>query len=139
MKTNLVSALLLIVASPAFSHDLSYPCITMTNNTQARLTIENDPNWDDQQLLVNGKILHDLDYDLATAETLSVCGLWSEFGLNLYPNGNFVAITVLNDDGSNLTKLTNIYDTNNSFNYSILKQTPNQLSITINNPSVNSH
>ena len=109
---------------------LPYPCLTMRNETATPLLVQNDPNWDDQQLLVNGKVSGALNYQLPKHKSIRICGLWSQFGLNIYPNNNFVAFTVLNDDGSNLTKISAIYP-QSAFNYQIEAQTATQISIKV--------
>jgi hypothetical protein len=131
MKNTLLT-ILCCSSGLVFAHGVNVPCASITNAGGSVLTVENDPNWDDQQVIVNGKKRHSFKILLNNNQSVDICGTWSQFGLNFYDaKGKFAAATVSNLD-SNVTSLIEIYP-DNGINYTTNKQTADYLAVSIIN------
>ncbi len=58
---------------------MSKPIVTAANHSTHEVFIAGDPNWDDQQLLINGQVATDV-YTLATGQTATVSVAWDGAG-----------------------------------------------------------
>ena len=108
----------------------TYPCLTVINNTPSNLYLKNQ-QWSQQQVVVHGEVTDYLDSSVEPAKSLTVCGLWNEFGLNLDSNGSTAAVTIANDGGTKLTQLLDVSSLS-SIHYQVITQTANQLTLKIN-------
>lgn len=127
MKNTLL-AILCCSSGLVFASGL--PCAKITNAGGNLLTITNDPNWDDQIVIVNGRKQHSFKILLNNNQSVDLCGTWSQFGLNFYDvQGKFAAATISNLDSS-VTSLVDIYP-DDALNYNIYQQSANYVAIAI--------
>ena len=54
---------------------MSKPVVTVRNNTSRDIFVDRDPNWDDQELMVNDKVLRKI-YTLTKGTTITVSVDW---------------------------------------------------------------
>lgn len=106
-----------------------YPCAMFVNKGSSELTIENDPNWDDQIVIVDGKKKHNFKIILKTNEQTVICGKYSEFGIEFYQDGNFARADVSNLN-SNVVNLQELYP-ENALEFQLLNQTQNNMTVNI--------
>ena len=106
-----------------------FPCATFVNKGSSELTIQNDPNWDDQIVVVDGKKKHSFKRVLKTDEQTVICGTYSEYGIEFYQNGNFARADVSNLN-SNLTNLQEIYP-DNGLAFHLTGQTQQEMTVNI--------
>jgi hypothetical protein len=58
---------------------MSKPVVTAKNHASRDLFVEGDPNWDDQQLIIDGKVITEI-YTLAPGATITVSVDWDGSG-----------------------------------------------------------
>lgn len=106
-----------------------YPCAMIVNKANSELTIQNDPNWDDQIVIIDGKKKHDFKTLLKTNEQTLICGKYSEFGIEFYQNDNFARADVSNLN-SNVVNLKELYP-ENVLEFQLLNQTHKNMTVNI--------
>ena len=58
---------------------MSNPVVTVTNNASRDIFVDSDPNWDDQELMINGQAFTEI-YTLAEGATITVSVNWESAG-----------------------------------------------------------
>lgn len=106
-----------------------YPCATFVNKATSKLTIQNDPNWDDQIVVLDGKNKHGFKKTLKPEGKTKICGTYNEYGIEFYQNGNFARADVSNLD-SDKTNLQEIYP-DTSIDFEIVSQTQESMLVNI--------
>ncbi|MDD3267355.1 MAG: hypothetical protein PHC75_09295 [Burkholderiales bacterium] len=130
MKKILLS-LLCVGSTVVFADtETKYPCATFIYGGDKHITIENDPNWDDQIVMVNGKKKHNFKVKLYNNQKAVICGTYNEFGLNFYDYKKQFSRADISNLNSSLTNLIEIYP-ENGINYSIDYQAANFITISI--------
>jgi hypothetical protein len=54
---------------------MSNPVVTVKNNTSRDIFVDGDPNWDDQELMINDKVITEI-YTLTKGVTITVSVNW---------------------------------------------------------------
>jgi hypothetical protein len=70
---------------------MSKPVVTVKNNASRDISVEGDPNWDDQQLLINDQVITRA-YTLTKGATITVSVNWEDPGDELMIGVIFSAI-----------------------------------------------
>lgn len=130
MKKILLSLLCISTTTVFADTETKYPCATFIYGGDKYMTIENDPNWDDQIVTVNGKKKHNFKVKLYNNQKVVICGMYNEFGLNFYDYKKQFSRADISNLNSNLTNFTEIYP-ENSINYNIDYQSANSITISI--------
>lgn len=130
MKKFLLSLLCISNTTVFANNKANYPCATFIYGGDKYITIENDPNWDDQIVLVNGNKKHNFKVKLYNNQKAEICGTYKEFGLNFYDYKKQFSRADISNLNSNLTKITEIYP-DDSIIYNIDYQSANTITISI--------
>src|SRR4029077_610264 len=92
---------------------MSNPVVTVKNNARIDIFVDGDPNWDDQELIIDGKVSTEI-YTLTKGATITVSVNWESPGAEQmigvifaqtknYDNGGaFYQLAVGQDQAGNL-------------------------------------
>ena len=135
MKLKIVGVMFLICSiqsALAVVNNEKFPCLVVENG-RSDSYIVHDPNWDDQQLVVNGHILHSLHARLKPHDIIKICGLYYEFGIIFEDaHQNYLSSAEVANDGN--TRLTEIeLYPKDKLQYELLSQSYDMMSIKILN------
>ena len=111
---------------------IQYPCLHVNNGDNTSY-VTHDPNWDDQELIVNGNKVHSLHARLKPHDHIKICGLYSEFGI-IFEDANqyyLASAEVSNDKNCNMTEMS-LYPSD-KVKYRTISQSSDSLSIKLLN------
>ncbi len=116
----------------AMVNEERFPCLIVENGSSDS-SIVHDPNWDDQQLVVNGHKVHQLHARLKPHDIIKICGLYTEFGIIFEDaHQNYLSSAEISNDGS--TKITEIeLYPKDKLQYELLSQSYDMMSIKLIN------
>ena len=114
LKTNKIKYLFIIffiilskiILADSLDNKHHYPCLILHNGNNISF-ISDDPNWDDQKLIVNGKVMHALHKQLMPKENIQICGKYYEFGIIFEDNNQqYLASATVSNNKLELTNIT---------------------------------
>lgn len=135
MKLKIVGVIVFICSiQSAFAvvNDEHFPCLIVENGRSDSYIVD-DPNWDDQQLVVNGHRLHKLQARLRPHDIIKICGLYTEFGI-LFEDArqNYLSSAEIANDGSTRLTEVELYP-KDKLQYELLSQSYDMMSIKLIN------
>jgi hypothetical protein len=133
IKNNGVLLLILcFIANISCADQLQdFPCLIVKNGNSNSFIV-NDPNWDDQILIINGKKVHAVKLQVKAHEEINICGLYNEFGIIFEDfNQQYITSAVVSNYHKAVTTIDFFPD--NKFKYQILNQAQTRLYLEILN------
>lgn len=135
MKLKIVGVVVLICSiqsAVAAATDEHFPCLIVENGGSDSYIVD-DPNWDDQQLVVNGRRLHKLHARLKPHDAIKICGLYAEFGIIFEDNHqNYLSSAEIANDGDARLTEVELYP-KYKLQYELLSQSYDMMSIKLIN------
>jgi hypothetical protein len=126
---------------------MSNPIVTVRNSASANVFVDGDPNWDDQELIIDGKPATGI-YTLAPGATITVSVDWGQPAAELMMGVIFADTTNYNSGGAFYQESVGqdpstgnlaITDTNTlgnpNFKYTVGDQAPWSMTINFTNAS----
>ncbi|MEA2164783.1 MAG: hypothetical protein QOK37_2910 [Thermoanaerobaculia bacterium] len=119
--------------------------VTVTNRAGVDVFVSGDPNWDDQQLMVDGQVISS-PYALSTGGTITVSVNWDApaaeemmgviFAQTKVGNDDFYQLAVGQDPNTGNLAITSEYSFGTlAFRYSLSNQAPWSMTMTFENVS----